>query len=184
MLNVFYIHCYDTTTTGKRCLMVPSEETAYRSYESPIRRWRENLGNCIQIRLHCLFHRSVNRRTISFFHYALPIYNVMIKLQSYSKRLISISDIRIYMRNLWKYLTAWSGLIWAVLTIECIKGVLTIEGGYFQVLRHWGEYPPGVRQSSLIARLASCFITSPGLYTQIHLQVESPNNWEQIENIL
>ena len=164
--------------------MVPSEETAYRSYESPIRRWRENLGNRIQIRLHCLFHRSVNRRTISFFHYALPIYNVMIKHRSHSKRLISMQRYQAYMRNWCRYSTTWSGLIWAALTIECIKGVLTIEGGYFQVLRHWGEYPPGVRQSSLIARLASRFITSPGLYTQIHLQVESPINWEQIENIL
>ena len=73
------------------------------------------------------------------------------------------------------------GCIFVIIGVYWCKLRDVYRGVIFPGIGHWLMYiRQVVGQSSLIAGLASSFITSrPALYTQIHLQVESPNNWQR-----
>ena len=76
----------------------------------------------------------------------------------------------------WDFYGSFLGSIFSALGQHLVRNDNWVA--IFPGIGHWLVYiRQVVRQSSLIAGLASRFITSPGLYTQIHLQLESPNNW-------
>ena len=119
-------------------------------------------------------------KVISFCDYALPIYNVMFKVLSHSK----IPDFNAKVP--W-FLGFFDGSLFGVYIFSLITALVRNDNwvAIFPGIGHWLVYiRQVVRQSSLIAGLASRFITSPGLYTQIHLQLESPNNWRWKGNVL